>query len=115
MVKRKNNLNIKPTDTYQCLDPKSCHPCHSKKSITYSQALRYNRTCSNKDKFDQSFNDLEKWLIERSYNEGMVRTPKERSESKDSILERGNIRTSESKLTFKITYYQVFQNVKSIR
>ena len=46
----------------------------------------------------------------------MVRTQilKVRGVSKDSLLERENIRTSESKSTFNITYYPEFQNVRSI-
>ena len=46
----------------------------------------------------------------------MVRTQilRARGESRDSLLERGNTRTSESKLTFNITYYLAFQNVRSI-
>ena len=54
--------------------------------------------------------------MERGYSERMVTTQilKARAESKDSVLERGNTRTSESKLTFNITYYPAFQNVRSI-
>ena len=46
----------------------------------------------------------------------MVRTQilKARGESRDSLLERGNTKTSDSKLTFNITYYPAFQNVRSI-
>ena len=55
-------------------------------------------------------------MIERGYSERMVKTQilKARGESSDSLLKRGNTRTSESKLTFNITYYRAFQNVKSI-
>ena len=68
------DLHIKSTDTHQFLDSTSCHPYHCKKSITYSQALRYNRICSDNKKFDQGCNDLEKWLMERGYSERMLRT-----------------------------------------
>ena len=110
------DLHIKPTDTHQFLDSTSCHPYHCKKSIPYSQALRYNRICSDNKKFDQRCNNLEKWLMERGYSERMVRTQilKARGESRDSLLERGNTKTSDSKLTFNITYYPAFQNVRSI-
>ena len=67
-------LHIKPTDTHQILDSTSCHLYHCKRSIPYSQALRYNRICSNNEKIDQSCNGLEKWLIERGYSERLVRT-----------------------------------------
>ena len=40
------DLHIKPTDTHHFLDSTSCHSYHYKKSIPYSQALRYNRICS---------------------------------------------------------------------
>ena len=105
------DLHIKPTDIHQFLHSTSCHLYHCKKSIPYSQALRYNRICSDNKKLDQRCNDLEKWLMERGYHERMVRTQilKARGESRDSLLERGNTRTSESKLTFNITYYQRFR------
>ena len=132
MVKRKNkllevnvrlrnrqleiDLHIKPSNTHQFLDSTSCHPYYSKKSIPYSQALRYNTIYSDNKKSDQRCNELDKWLMERGDSERMVRTQilKARGESRGSLLERGNTRTSESKLTFNITYYPAFQNVRSI-
>ena len=55
-------------------------------------------------------------LIKRGYIERMVRPQilKARGESRDSLLERENTKTSESKLTFNITYYPASQNVRSI-
>ena len=49
--------------------------------------------------------------MERGYSERMVRMQilKARGESRDSLLERGNTKTSNSKLTFNITYYPAFQ------
>ena len=108
--------HIKPNDTHQFLDSTSCHPYHCKKSIPYSQALRYNRICSDNKKFDQRCNNLEKWLVERGYSERIVRMQilKARGESRNSFLEQGNTRMSESELTFDITYYPSFQNVRNI-
>ena len=48
------DLRIKPTDTLQLLDSRSCHPYHC---IPYSQDLRYYRICSDNEKFDQHCND----------------------------------------------------------
>ena len=78
--------------------------------------MRYSRICSDNESFDQSCNGLEKWLLERGYSERLVRTLilKARCESRDRLLERGNTRTSESKLTFNITYYSAFRNVRCI-
>ena len=105
------DLHIKPTDIHQFLDSTSCHTYHCKK-----RATRYNRICSDNEKFDQRCNDLEKWLMETGYSKRMARTQilKATGESRDSLLELGNTRTSESKLTFNITYYLAFQNVRSI-
>ena len=54
--------------------------------------------------------------MERGYSERMVRTQilKARGESRDSLFERGNTKTSDSKLSFNITYYPDFQTVRSI-
>ena len=54
--------------------------------------------------------------MERGYSEKMVRMQilKARGESRDNLLERGNTKTSDSKLTFNIPYYPEFQNVRSI-
>ena len=54
--------------------------------------------------------------MKRGYIERMVRAQilKARGESRDSLLEQENTKTSESKLTFNITYYPAFQNVRSI-
>ena len=67
------DLFVKATDTHQCLDPSSCHPYHCKKGIPYSQALRLNRICSDKESFDKCSNDLEGWLMKRRYNGKMIR------------------------------------------
>ena len=94
---------VKPTDTHQFLDPTSCHPYHYKE-IPYSQALRLNRICSDNETFDRRCNDLEKWLMERGYNEKIIR--------KQILRKKQQI--SEKKLTFNITYYPAFQNVRNI-
>ena len=64
--KIKTDLYVKPTDT-QYLHSSSCHPCHCKKRIPYSQMLRLNRICLDSISFDRRCNDLERWLLERGY------------------------------------------------
>ena len=112
----KTDLFVKPTDTHQFLDPTSSHPYHCKKGIPYSQALRLNRICSDNTNFDKRCNDLEKWLMERGYNEKMVRNQilRAREHSRNDLLEREKQQMSEQKLTFNITYYPAFQNVRAI-
>ena len=71
--KLKADLFVKPTDTHQFLDPTSCHPYQCQKGIPYGQAFRINWICSDHETFDRSCNELEKWLMERGYNEKMIR------------------------------------------
>ena len=52
------DLYIKHTDTHQHLEFSSCHVYRSKKSIPYSQALRFNRICSENRFFDNRCNQL---------------------------------------------------------
>ena len=54
--------------------------------------------------------------MERGYSERIVRMQilKARGESRNSFLEQGNTRMSESELTFDLTYYPSFQNVRNI-
>ena len=86
----KTDFFVKPTGTHQFLDPTSCHPYHCKKGIPYSQALRLNRICLDNGTFDRRCNDLEKWLMERGYNEKMIRKQilSAREYSRNDLLEK---------------------------
>ena len=110
----KTDLFVKPTDTHQFLDPTSCHPYHCKKGIPYTQALRLNRICSDNGTFDRRCNDLEKWLMERGYNEKMIRKQilSAPEYSRNDLLEKEKQQMPEKKLTFNITYYPAFQHVR---
>ena len=112
----KTDLFNKPTDKHQFLDPTSCHPYHCKKGIPYSQALRLNSICSDNNTFDRRCNNLEKWLMERGYNEKMIKKQilSAREHSRNDLLEKVKQQMSEEYLTFNITYYPAFQNVRSI-
>ena len=57
-----------------------------------------------------------KGLIERGYSEREVQKQilRARGFSRDSLLDRENIREVQNKITFNLTYYPVFQNVKKI-
>ena len=107
---------VKSTDTHQFLDPSSSHPYHCKKGIPYSQAPRLNRTCSDNESFDKRCNDLEGWLKEMGYNGKMIRKQifRAREHSINDLMEREKTKTFEPKLTFNITYYPVFRNIRNI-
>ena len=59
---------------------------------------------------------MEKWLIERGYNEKMIRKQilRAREHSRNDLLEKEKPQMSEQKLTFNITCYPAFQNVRAI-
>ena len=84
------DLYVKPTDSHQYLYSSSCQPCHCKKSIPYSQALRLNRNCSKNNFFGIHCKNLEKWLSERGYCEKLVR--------KESIKESVKLGINQGKL-----------------
>ena len=102
--------------THQFLDPTSCHPYHCKKGIPYSQTLILNRICSDNSNFDKRCNELERWLFEKGYTEKMVKKQvlQAREHSRESLLEKVKSESNQKKLTFNITYYPVFQNVRNI-
>ena len=111
-------LNIKLIDGEFTLQfTTSSHPYHCKKGIPYSQALKLNRICSDNTNFDKRCNDLEKWLMERGYNEKMIHKQILRAceHLRNDLPEREKQQISEQKLTFNIMYYPAFQNVRAIK
>lgn len=70
----KTKLYKKPTDKKQYLHYKSCHPTHIKKSIPYSQALRYKRIILDQDILNQELNNLKLNFISRKYPEKLIDT-----------------------------------------
>ena len=88
-------------------------PISLQKGNSIQPSLRLNRICSDPISFDRRCNDLEKWLIEKGYSEREVRKQilRARGFSRDSLLDRENIREDQNKITFNLTYYPVFQNV----
>ncbi|XP_048678038.2 transport and Golgi organization protein 2 homolog isoform X2 [Caretta caretta] len=60
-------LYRKPTDRYSYLHASSFHPDHTTRSIVYSQALRYNRICSNPSDRDKHLQDLRQAFLQLQY------------------------------------------------
>ena len=110
------DLYVKPIDGHQYLHSSSCNPYHCEKGILYSQALRFDRICSDPNSFDRRCNDLETWIIERGYSEREIRKQVLRARDflRDSLLDRENTREEQIKITFNLTYCPVFQNVKKM-
>ena len=110
------DIFVKSTDTHQYLHATSCHVYHSKKSIPYSQALRFNRICSKNQFFYKKCNDLEIWLKIRGYNEKLVRQKilKARKYKRTELLQSQRDEVHKHKLVFNITYYLIFSKLKNI-
>ena len=67
------DLYFKETDRYQYLHYQSSHPEHIKKSIVYSQALRFKRNCTFEKDFNQHLVNMKEWFFARGYPEKMVK------------------------------------------
>ncbi|CAJ0941151.1 unnamed protein product [Ranitomeya imitator] len=73
IIKLQNNkietsLYQKPIDRPTYLKWDSFHPKHIKNSIVYSQAIRYNRICSNPKDRDEHFGRLRKIFLNQGYH-----------------------------------------------
>ena len=110
------DLYIKPTDTYQYLEFSSCHVYHSKKSIPYRQALRFNRIFSVNRFFDNRCNQLECWLKDRGYHEKVVRQQilKARKFTRKDLLNQDSKTCGETNLSLILLTIQPIQNLKII-
>ena len=62
------NLFTKPTYTHQYLHQRSCHPRHQKSTISYSQALRLRRICSQEPDYFTHTKELKQHLVARGYH-----------------------------------------------
>ena len=91
-------------------------PYHCKKGIPYSQTLRLNRICSDSTSFEKRYNDLEQWLLERGYKERKARKQllRGRAFCRDDLLNRERTVREKTQVTFNLTYYSCFKNVRKI-
>ena len=109
------DVYIKPTDTHQHLHASSCHVFHSEKSIPFSQALRFNRICSENAFFDKRCNELEVWLKSRGYSDKMVRSQilKARKYRRSDLLSKKKREVNQNNKSFlNITYHPLLSRLK---
>ena len=86
----------------------SCHVFHSKKSIPFSQALRFNRICSENAFFDKICSEPEVWLKSRGYSDKMVRLQilKARKYRRSDVLNQEKREANQNnKLILNIIYH----------
>lgn len=106
-------LYIKPTDRQSYLHNKSYHPNSCKRSITYSQALRIKRICSEPREFVKHVNKLATKLIERGYQHKMINEQIEKANqsNRQTLLTPKN-KTVTSKTILAVTYNRNLPNLK---
>ena len=118
-VRKTNNelvtdLYIKPTDTHQYFHGSSCQVYHSKKPISYNQALRLNRICSKNLSYDKRCNELEVWLREQGHSDKLFgqQILKARKHKKKDLLNNMKDKRNDYQLVFNITYHPNLSNLK---
>lgn len=105
----------KPTDTFSYLHPDSSHPPHTKRSIVYSQALRYNRICSETETRNEQIGELRSAFLKLGYKPQVV----DKEINRALQVPRADLlvyRTSEKgdRIPLVLTYHPQLSSIKRI-
>ena len=115
--KIETDLYCKPTDKHQYLLHSSSHPCHTKKSIPYSLALRLRRICSKDEFFDTRSSELERYLTKRGYKNNFVKSQISRAKSiprNDTLKENSPEIKKPDRVPFITTYNPALPNIHKV-
>ena len=113
--KLRTKVYVKPTDRQSYLHSKSEHPNSTKKSIAYSQALRFNKICYNRSDLHNNCKRLLNTLTKRGYNKKDTTTQINRAISipRNELLNK--IKTSNTeRLSLTVTYNRTPPDLKRI-
>ena len=113
--KLRTNLYVKPTDRQSYLHNKSEHPNSTKKSIAYSQALRFNKNCYNRSDLHNNCKRVLNTLTKRGYNKKDTTTQINRAITipRNELLNK--IKTSNTeRLPLTVTYNRTLPDLKTI-
>ena len=113
--KLQTKLYVKPTDRQSYLHSKSEHPNSTKKSIAYSQALRFNKICYNRSDLHNNCKRLLKTLTKRGYNKTDTATQINRAITipRNELLNK--IKTSNTeRLPLTVMYNRTLPDLKTI-
>ena len=66
------DLYIKPTDRYQYLHYSFSHSDYTRKSIIYSQTLRFSRLCTKETEFMQHKNEMKSSFLKGGYLKSII-------------------------------------------
>ena len=112
--KLRTKVYVKPTDRQSYLRSKSEHPNSSRKSIAYSQALRFNKICYNGSDLHNNFKRLVNTLTKRGYNKKDTTTQIDRAISipRDELLNKTKTSSTE-RLPLAVTYNRALPDLKT--
>ena len=110
------DLYKKDTDRHQYLLPTSCHPKQTTKAIPYSLGVRIVRICSEPIQRDQRLQELERYLLQRGYNEKVVASAIVRAKRipRDLALKKVGHQNVTKRPVFATTYDPRLPSITSI-
>ena len=113
--KLRTKVYVKPTDRQSYLHNKSEHPNSTKKSIAYSQALRFNKICYNRSDLHNNCKRLLNTLTKRGYNKKDTTTQINRAISipRNELLNKIKISNTE-RFPLAVTYNRTLPDLKTI-
>ena len=113
--KLRTEVYVKPTDRQSYLHSKSEHPNSTKKSIAYSQALRFNKICYDRSDLHNNCKRLLKTLTKRGYNKTDTVTQINHAISipRNELLNRIKTFNTE-RLPLTVTYNRTLLDLKTI-
>ena len=112
--KLRTKVYVKPTDRQSYLHSKSEHPNSTKKSIAYSQALRFNKICYNRSDLHNNCKRLLNTLTKRGYNKKDTTTQINRaiSISRNELINKIKPSNTE-RLLLTVTYNRTLPDFKT--
>ena len=111
------NLFTKPTDTFSLFHFSSFHPLSTKKSIVYSQALRYRLIITKDSEFRKALSHLERILRFRKYPQRIIHEQFEKvlSLTQEEVLSKSRKEDETTKkLVFSIPFSSSHQEISNI-
>ena len=110
------DLYTKPTDKFQYLNFKSCHPFHQKSNLPYALALRIRRICSDQTDFTKHSHTLTQHLRMRGYKLGLIKEGirKAGAQTREEILKpkESSDTSKDDRVIFSTTYNPVVPDLK---
>ena len=109
-----SDLYIKPTDKFQYLDFRSCHPHHQKANLPYALALRIRRICSNTADFKDHCDKLSARLRSRGYKMGLIKDGIRKASGipRAEALRPSHQQQQQDRVIFSTTYNPMLPNIK---